>query len=88
MENFSCRRPKPFFCDRGIAAELATAGATLDDARREALMRGLARRYQEAAPAIFLVEQIDLFARRPDVDGVVLRNRVPIYEMMSKRRAR
>jgi peptide/nickel transport system substrate-binding protein len=80
MENFSCNRPKPYFCDRVLADQLKAASSLLDeDARRDA-MRGLARAYHDAAPALFLVEQVDLYAHSPTVTNVRLRNRVPIYE--------
>jgi peptide/nickel transport system substrate-binding protein len=43
-------------------------------------MRKLARSYRDAAPALFLVEQVDLYAHAPRIANMRLRNRVPVYE--------
>jgi peptide/nickel transport system substrate-binding protein len=83
MESFSCKRPKPFFCDKALAEALGEASEILDPAARDAAMRGLARRYQEAAPALFLVEQVDIWAYRPDLSGVALANRVPGWDHLT-----
>jgi peptide/nickel transport system substrate-binding protein len=80
MESFSCNRPRPFFCDRALASELKAVSTILgEDARLEA-MRKLARSYRDAAPALFLVEQVDLYAHAPRIANMRLRNRVPVYE--------
>jgi len=83
METFSCRRPRPFFCDEPLAEALGAASRIADPERRLAAMRGVARGYHDAAPALFLVEQIDLYSHRPDLEGVQLRNRVPVYHRLS-----
>jgi peptide/nickel transport system substrate-binding protein len=80
MESFSCKRPKPFFCDQSLAADLDAASKILDEPKRQAAFRALSRRYHEAAPALFLVEQIDLIAYAPRLQNVVLKNRVPAFE--------
>jgi peptide/nickel transport system substrate-binding protein len=83
METFSCSRPRPFFCDRALTGQLKAASAILDEQERLAAMRRLAHAYQEAAPALFLVEQVDLYAHTPQLTNVRLRNRVPIYEAIA-----
>jgi peptide/nickel transport system substrate-binding protein len=80
METFSCNRPQPFFCDRELAQQLREATGIMAEDARLAAMRRLARAYHDAAPALFLVEQVDLYSHRPQLDNVRLRNRVPIYE--------
>jgi peptide/nickel transport system substrate-binding protein len=80
METFSCNRPRPFFCDRALAQQLREATGILAEDARLAAMRRLSRAYHDAAPALFLVEQVDLYSHRPQLDNVRLRNRVPIYE--------
>jgi peptide/nickel transport system substrate-binding protein len=82
MESFSCNRPRPFFCDRALAAELKAASRILADDTRLTALRKLARSYREAAPALFLVEQVDLYAHAPGIANTRLRNRVPVYEIM------
>jgi peptide/nickel transport system substrate-binding protein len=85
MESVSCRRPKPFFCDRELALQLEDAMRIVPDGERLAAMRSLARAYHEAAPALFLVEQVDLYAHHPRLENVRLRNRVPIYEEIRRK---
>jgi peptide/nickel transport system substrate-binding protein len=84
MEIFSCARPKPFFCDRGLTRELQAARKILPEDERRAALQRLARGYQQAAPALFLVEQIDLFAYAPALANVRVRNRVPFYEAIGR----
>ena len=85
MELFSCARPKPFFCDRDLTAELERAKQILPEEERRRAMYEISRRYREAAPALFLVEQIDLFAYAPDLTDVTIRNRVPVYRQIGVR---
>ena len=83
METFSCNRPHPFFCDRPLAAQLKEASSILDEATRLTAMQHLAHAYQDTAPALFLVEQVDLYAHSPRLANVRLRNRVPMYEAIT-----
>jgi peptide/nickel transport system substrate-binding protein len=80
METFSCNRPRPFFCDRDLAQQLREATRILPQDERLSAMRRLARAYHDAAPALFLVEQVDLYAHQPNLSNVRLRNRVPVYD--------
>ncbi|MEO7773227.1 MAG: ABC transporter substrate-binding protein [Steroidobacteraceae bacterium] len=82
MEMFSCNRPKPFFCDRALSQHLRDASSIIDEPQRLAAMHRLAREYHDAAPAIFLVEQVDLYAHRPGLTNVKLHNRVPVYDLI------
>ncbi|HEU4529875.1 MAG TPA: ABC transporter substrate-binding protein [Steroidobacteraceae bacterium] len=84
MESVSCRRPRPFFCDRALADQLERTMRILPEQERLAAMRSLARAYHQAAPALFLVEQVDLYAHHPELRNVRLRNRVPVYEDMRR----
>ena len=83
MESVSCRRPKPFFCDRELARQLEQAMRILPEDERLAAMRAVGRAYQEAAPALFLVEQFDLYSHQPELGNVRVRNRVPVYEAIA-----
>lgn len=84
METASCRRPKPFFCDRELTRQLEETMRIVPEDERLGAMRRLARAYHEAAPALFLVEQVDLYAHHPRFGNVRLRNRVPVYEEMRR----
>lgn len=88
METFSCNRPRPFFCDRELAAQLREATRILPEDERLAAMRRLAQAYHDAAPAVFLVEQVDLYAHQPTLGHVRLRNRVPVYDAIVPVRAK
>jgi peptide/nickel transport system substrate-binding protein len=85
MESVSCRRPKPFFCNRELAAQLEQAMRILPEGERLDAMRQVGRAYHEAAPALFLVEQFDLYSHQPELEHVRVRNRVPIYEAIATR---
>ena len=84
MEVFSCRRPKPFFCDRALADRLGQVAQIMDDGERLSGMQALARDYQQAAPAAFLVDQIDLFSHSPRLANITIRNRVPDYRTITR----
>ncbi len=88
METFSCLRPNPFFCDPALAAGVRDASALLDTAARQAALQRMARAYQEAAPALFLVEQVDFYGYRPGLSNVRIRNRVPVFEDLRESRTR
>ena len=85
LENFSClKRPKPFFCDPELAKAITAAGSELDPVKRLAMLKALAAAHQQAAPALFLFEQIDLMGTGPRVQGPVpVANRVPVYEAVT-----
>lgn len=83
LEAYSCIKPKPYFCDPGLAAAVRTAGQEMDPVRREQALLSLSRAYHDAAVSIYLVEQIDVFGRSPRVAGLRIANRVPVYEEIS-----
>jgi len=82
MEYYSCRKRKPMFCDRELATRLEVANAEFDPRRRTRLLEALAREYRAAAPAIFILETVDVYAMHPRVQGFSLANRVPVYEAL------
>lgn len=86
MELFSCARRKPFFCDEALTAELERAKRIIPEEERRQAMHELSRRYREVAPALFLVEQIDLFAHAPALTNVTIANRVPVYREIGLKR--
>jgi peptide/nickel transport system substrate-binding protein len=81
LEAFSCmKRPKAFFCDKALTKLVKQASAELDPQKRQDLLMELAKRYHEAAPALYLIDQIDVVGIGPRVEGVRVSNRVPMYE--------
>jgi ABC-type transport system substrate-binding protein len=82
IEYYSCAKRQPFFCEPEVMPLIEQAGAELDAARREQLLRQLAERLHMLAPSLFIVEQMDLFAARMGVEGLVISNRVPEYERL------
>lgn len=83
MENFSCIKRNPFFCDEAMVPLLKAAAETPEPERHEIMMQ-LAREFHEKAPSLYLVEQLDFFGRRPELSNVELANRVPEYHLISK----
>ena len=86
MNDFSCGRFVPYFCDEAITAEFQAARVLHDEDARLEAYHALARAYREAAPSVFLVEHRDLFAYGPHVEGVQIRHRVPVYEEITLQR--
>ena len=83
MEDFSCNRAKPFFCDREITAQLDKAKQNMNDAERLRAFQDLARAYRDAAPSLFIVEHRDVVAYNPRIQNFRMRQRVPRYEIMT-----
>ena len=85
MESFSCKRPNAFFCDKPLTDALTRASQLTDEAARATAMAGLAQRFHDMAPTLFLVEQVDMFAHRPGLIGVHIVNRVPALDAIRER---
>ena len=85
MEYYSCARPKPFFCDASMSEQLAVAAAEFDQKKRELLLQELSAQYREAAPAIFLIEQIMTWGVHPRVQNLSIASRVYEYERITFR---
>ncbi|MEE8306432.1 MAG: ABC transporter substrate-binding protein [Gammaproteobacteria bacterium] len=85
MEYYSCARPVPFFCDQTMSAKLSAAAGEFDVQKREALLQELSRDYRQAAPAIFLVEQVMTWGATPRVDNLSIANRVYQYDKITFR---
>ena len=83
MEVYSCLKANPFYCNRTITDQLIAAGEEMDLEKRETKLRALAGAYRDDAPAIFLTETFDLFGASNRVQGLTIRNRVPIYEAVT-----
>ncbi|PQM29046.1 hypothetical protein CVO77_11665 [Sphingopyxis lindanitolerans] len=82
MEDFSCNRAKPFFCDPKITAQFEVAKQILDDRERLIAYQALGRAYRDAAPSAFIVEHRDVIAFNPRLTNFRMRQRVPDYEIM------
>lgn len=83
MEVYSCLKPNPFYCNRDITDLLVAAGEEINLETRETMLRELAGAYRDDAPAIFLTETFDLFGVSRRVQGLAIRNRVPVYEAIT-----
>lgn len=80
LETYSCIKPRPFFCDQSLSDALSVSSELMDVEQRTAALQRLSRAYHDAAPSIFLAEQIDVFGHSSRVRGLVIANRVPVYE--------
>jgi peptide/nickel transport system substrate-binding protein len=83
LRPYSCDNPAPFYCDQEMSAASSDAVEELDFTDRLALLDALAVKFHDAAPAIFLTEQFDLFAISRQVKGFAVSGRVPVYENIS-----
>lgn len=82
MEDFSCNRPKPFFCDPKITAQFDAAKQIIDDDERLVAYQALGRAYRDAAPSAFIIEHRDVVAFNPGLTNFRMRQRVPDYELL------
>lgn len=80
LEYYSCLKRRPFFCEPEIVPRIEAANVETDPVRRLELLRELAADMHALAPSLFVIEQIDLFARDAGLQGVQIANRVPMYE--------
>lgn len=87
MENFSClKRPAAFFCDDTLAGGIRRTGQLLDEGARLDALQSLAQGHHDAAPALFLVEQVDVTGLGPRITGSApLANRIWMYERIALR---
>ena len=85
LEYYSCLKRRPFFCEPSVVPRIEAANVETDPERRLELLQSLAADMHELAPSLFIVEQIDLFAMRDDLEGVEIANRVPLYERIRRR---
>jgi peptide/nickel transport system substrate-binding protein len=83
LEIYSCLRPNGFTCDKEVTAKLIASDAEMDPDKRLAALNELARLYHDAAPAIYLNEQFDLYGISRKVEGFSLANRAPVYEKIT-----
>ncbi len=86
MENFSCLKRNPFYCDEDLTPLMEKAAETPEPERAE-ILATLAAEFHDRAPAIYLVEQLDFFSYRADISGTRLANRVPEYELITMTRS-
>jgi peptide/nickel transport system substrate-binding protein len=82
MEDFSCKRAHPFFCDQAITARLDAAKQIMDDKKRLVAYQALGRAYRDAAPTAFIIEHRDVIAFNPRIRDFRMRQRVPRFEVM------
>lgn len=82
LEGFSCIKKKPFFCDQALTRQLKDASTEVDPAKRTALLEQISAGYHDAAPGIFLVEQVDVFGASRRVASLTLANRTPQYDQI------
>ncbi|MDA5192913.1 ABC transporter substrate-binding protein [Govanella unica] len=82
MENFSCLKRNPFYCDKDMVPLLKAASEKPEPERSE-ILKKLAQEFHDRAPSLYLIEQVDFMAHRPELSNVRLANRVPEYDVIT-----
>ena len=77
MEQYSCLKTRPFFCDETLRAKLVAAGREMDTRRREALLQELAVEFRRRAPSLLLLEYGHMWVVAPGLSGFRVRTRAP-----------
>lgn len=83
-EIFVCKS-NPFYCNQAENALVKSAQTELNGAKRLAILQEAAVRVTESAPALYLVEQIDLYVLGQGVRGFSVENRAIAYERLTVR---
>ena len=79
-ENFVCKPKGAFYCDAAQSALLKSAGVEFDSKKRLAILKDLAVKVTASAPALYLVQQIDLYGIGKGTTGFSATNRAIAYE--------
>ncbi len=80
---FSCFNPFTFTCDANVRGMVIKANGEFDPAKRKAILRNIHKANRAAPPAVFLVEQIDLFGLSGKVKDFKQTNRWIAYHDIS-----
>jgi peptide/nickel transport system substrate-binding protein len=79
-ENFVCKPQGAFYCDAAQSALLKSAGVEFDSKKRLAILQDLSAKVTASAPALYLVQQIDLYGIGKGTTGFSATNRAIAYE--------
>jgi peptide/nickel transport system substrate-binding protein len=81
---YSCaQRPAVFFCDEDTQKIIDASNSELDRAKREKLLHQVQERYFDLAPALWLVEAIDVYGLNKRVRNFKDVNRTLLYHEMT-----
>jgi peptide/nickel transport system substrate-binding protein len=73
IEYFSCIKQAAFFCDPSVVPLIKQSNQAMDEAARLKLLQEIAAKYQDIAPALWLVDFPSLIALSPKVKAAPLR---------------
>ena len=79
-EIFVCKPVGPFYCDAAESALVKSAQTEFDSKKRLAILKDIAVKVTASAPALYIVEQIDLFGLGKGTTGFSVTNRSIAYE--------
>ncbi|MEO0998464.1 MAG: hypothetical protein AAFX58_13185, partial [Pseudomonadota bacterium] len=82
LEIFSCLKRNPFYCDEEATRLVSALAREMEPSERDRLLRRAAEVYRTNLPALFLVEQVDIFGASCAVAGLRVANRTPLYEQL------
>ncbi|MCY4340954.1 MAG: ABC transporter substrate-binding protein [Gammaproteobacteria bacterium] len=77
MEQYSCLKARPFFCDETLSEKLVAAGREMDTRQREVLLQELALDYRRLAASLLLLEYGHMWVVGPRLSGFRVRTRAP-----------
>ena len=79
-EIFVCKPVGPFYCDAAQSALVKSAALELNAKKRLAILKDIAVKVTASAPALYIIEQIDLFGLGKGTTGFSVTNRSIAYE--------
>ncbi len=83
IRNYSCTKPKPFFCDPHIMPLIDESYRETDPSKRELLLKTIMAEMRDLAPSIFLVTGTTGFGVSERIDRFVVRPHGIMYEQIT-----
>lgn len=84
LEQYSCLKPNPFFCEPSMTSAIEATGAMFDPAARNGALQDLMAQMHELAPSIFLVSHANTAVARPGITNITMSDRGLGYEKMGE----
>ena len=81
---WGCRRPVPFWCDAGESALLDKSQLEFDVEKRRKILQDLMALFHDNAPALSLVQVVDVVGRSAKVQNAQLVYRILSYDKITK----
>lgn len=84
LEQYSCLKPRPFFCEPSLVPAIEATGAMFDPIKRGRALQDIMAEMHDLAPSIFLISHANTAVARPGITGITMSDRGLGYEKMKE----